>query len=124
MTIVETRAVTGGVDTHLDVHVAAALDSIGGLLGVESFPTTAAGHSELLGWLASFGPVERVGIEDSFFDLGGHSLLATRVVSRNPARIATSCETEREGMTWRASLVAHFKSTALPVSLASVGKAL
>jgi hypothetical protein len=31
MTIVETRAVTGGVDTHADVHVAAALDSIGGL---------------------------------------------------------------------------------------------
>ena len=26
--------------------------------------------------------VERVGIEDSFFDLGGHSLLATQVVSR------------------------------------------
>ena len=37
MTIVErasARAVTGGVDTHLDVHVAAALDDIGGLLGV------------------------------------------------------------------------------------------
>jgi transposase len=63
MTIVETRAVTGGVDTHLDVHVAAALDRIGGLLGVESFPTTASGYSELLSWLASFGPVERVGIE-------------------------------------------------------------
>ncbi len=63
MTIVETRAVTGGVDTHLDVHVAAALDSIGGLLGVESFPTTASGYSDLLGWLAGFGPVERVGIE-------------------------------------------------------------
>ena len=41
MTIVEVaRPVTGGVDTHLDVHVAAALDHIGGLLGVESFPTT------------------------------------------------------------------------------------
>ena len=26
--------------------------------------------------------LERVGIDDSFFDLGGHSLLATRVVSR------------------------------------------
>ncbi|HEU4559345.1 MAG TPA: amino acid adenylation domain-containing protein, partial [Longimicrobium sp.] len=26
--------------------------------------------------------LERVGVEDSFFDLGGHSLLATRVVSR------------------------------------------
>jgi len=33
LTIVETRAITGGVDTHADVHVAAALDPIGGLLG-------------------------------------------------------------------------------------------
>ena len=63
MTIVESSAVTGGVDTHLDVHVAAALDSIGGLLGVESFATTATGYAELLGWLSSFGPVGRVGIE-------------------------------------------------------------
>ena len=63
MTIVENRAVTGGVDTHLDVHVAAALDGIGGLLGVESFPTTRAGYTELLSWLGTFGPVERVGIE-------------------------------------------------------------
>ena len=37
MTIVETRSITGGVDTHLDVHVAAALDGNGGVLGVESF---------------------------------------------------------------------------------------
>ena len=63
MTIVESRAVTGGVDTHLDTHVAAALDSIGGLLGVESFPTTAAGCRMLMDWLTSFGPLERVGIE-------------------------------------------------------------
>lgn len=63
MAIVETRAVTGGVDTHLDVHVAAALDPIGGLLGVESFATTAAGYRSLLDWLASFGTVELIGIE-------------------------------------------------------------
>ena len=36
--------VTGGVDTHLDVNVAAALDGIGGLLGVEQFPTSPAGN--------------------------------------------------------------------------------
>ena len=43
MTIVEVdRRITGGVDTHLDVNVAAALDEIGGLLGVESFATTVA----------------------------------------------------------------------------------
>jgi len=55
--------VTGGVDTHLDVNVAAALDPVGGLLGVAEFPTTLAGHRELLGWLSGFGPVARVGVE-------------------------------------------------------------
>ena len=64
MTIVEdTRAVTGGVDTHADMHVAAALDPIGGLLGVEEFPVTPAGYARLLGWLGGFGTVALVGIE-------------------------------------------------------------
>ena len=31
---------TGGVDTHKDVHVAAVLDAVGRLLGTGSFPTT------------------------------------------------------------------------------------
>jgi transposase len=55
--------VTGGVDTHLDLNVAAVLDRVGGLLGVAEFPATVAGHRELLGWLAGFGPVARVGVE-------------------------------------------------------------
>ena len=64
MTIVEAdRPVTGGVDTHLHVHVAATLDSIGGVLGVESFPTTPAGYGQLLGWMSSFGDVAQVGVE-------------------------------------------------------------
>ena len=32
------RVVTGGVDTHLDIHVASALDHLGGVLGTTSFP--------------------------------------------------------------------------------------
>ena len=64
MTIVEDRPViTGGVDTHADVHVAAALDRIGGLLGVRQFPATAAGYADLLEWLDEFGSVALVGIE-------------------------------------------------------------
>ncbi len=64
MTIVEApRAVTGGVDTHLDLNVAAALDDIGGLLGVEEFATDAGGDRRLLAWLQSFGIVMRVGVE-------------------------------------------------------------
>jgi transposase len=64
MTIVEDRAViTGGVDTHADAHVAAALDAIGGLLGTREFPATAAGYAELLDWLGGFGAVAVVGVE-------------------------------------------------------------
>jgi transposase len=52
-----------GVDTHLDLNVAAAVDHIGGLLGVAEFATTSSGHKELLAWLRGFGPVAKVGIE-------------------------------------------------------------
>jgi transposase len=63
VTIVETRAITGGVDTHADAHVAAALDPIGGLPGGQEFPATAAGYARLLAWLGGFGTVCLAGIE-------------------------------------------------------------
>ena len=64
MTIVEDRPViTGGVDTHADLHVAAALDPLGGLLGVQEFPATATGYAQLLGWLGGFGAIALVGVE-------------------------------------------------------------
>jgi len=64
MTIVEdARAVTGGVDTHAGLHVAAALDPVGGLLGVQEFPATAAGYASLLGWLSGFGDIAVAGVE-------------------------------------------------------------
>jgi hypothetical protein len=60
LTIVETRAITGGVDTHADVHVTAALDPVGGLLGVREFATTPDGYARLLGWLGGFGTVSHL----------------------------------------------------------------
>ena len=57
------RLVIGGVDTHLALNVAAAVDHIGGLLGVAEFATTSSGHKELLAWLKGFGPLAKVGIE-------------------------------------------------------------
>ena len=59
----EARPVTGGVDTHADTHVAAALDGIGGLLGVQEVAATPAGYARLLGWLPGFGTIGLVGIE-------------------------------------------------------------
>lgn len=59
----EVSTVTGGVDTHADTHVAAALDQIGGLLEVKSFPATGRGYQDLEGWFRSFGQLGRVGVE-------------------------------------------------------------
>lgn len=57
------RSVIGGVDTHADVHVAAACDQLGTVLGTESFPTTASGYRALLKFLCSFGVIDKVGVE-------------------------------------------------------------
>jgi transposase len=55
--------VIGGVDTHQDVHVAAALDNVGRLLATASFPTTPHGYRRLLSWLQSHGELDTVGVE-------------------------------------------------------------
>jgi len=84
MTIVEAaRTVTGGVDTHLDVHVAAALDPIGGLLGVESFATTPAGYRKLLSWMEGFGAVTKVGVEGT----GAYGAGLTRFLRRHDVAV-------------------------------------
>ena len=55
MTIVEAaRNITGGIDTHGEIHVAAALDEVGGLLGAESFPANPDGYAALFSWLRGF----------------------------------------------------------------------
>jgi transposase len=65
MSIVGTNpdAVIGGIDTHAEVHVAAAVNDVGGVLGVESFPTTGVGYRQLLSWLRSHGELTLVGVE-------------------------------------------------------------
>ncbi len=55
--------VTVGVDTHLDSHVAVALDHLGRRLGALSVPTTGAGYARLFRWAVALGELERVGIE-------------------------------------------------------------
>jgi transposase len=56
-------AVILGVDTHLDFHVAVAVDHLGRRLGEASVPTTAKGYERLLSWAEAFGPVRCAGVE-------------------------------------------------------------
>jgi len=56
-------SVTVGVDTHLDEHVAVALDHLGRRLDALVVPTSGTGYAKLLRWAESLGRLERVGIE-------------------------------------------------------------
>ena len=105
VTMVETRAITGGVDTHADTHVAAALDPVGGLLGVREFPVTAAGYAGLLGWLGGFGTVCLVGIEGT----GSYGAGLARYLAAAGIRVV---EAARAGgtATARASLIRWMRS--------------
>ena len=58
-----TRQVTGGVDTHKDVHVAAVVDSKDRFLASQAFPRTRHGYRNMHAWMQSFGDLQRVGVE-------------------------------------------------------------
>jgi transposase len=79
----EPGSVTGGVDTHLDIHVAAAVNHLGGVLGTKSFPTTAAGYRMLLRWMRSFGPLNAVGVEGT----GSYGSALARHLAESEVRV-------------------------------------
>ena len=87
-----TRAITGGVDTHAGTHAAAALDPIGGLLGVREFPAAPAGHACLLDWLGGFGTVCLVGIEGT----GSYGAGLARHVTAAGIRVVEADRSDRQ----------------------------
>jgi transposase len=71
-------AVTVGVDTHMDVHVAAALDGLGRMLGSAGFATTPAGNAALIRWAEQHGTIDQVGVEGT----GSYGAQLTRELQR------------------------------------------
>lgn len=61
--LINSPSVVEGVDTHKDLHVAAVVDRNNRVLGSEFFATTRQGYRQMLAWMASFGTVERIGVE-------------------------------------------------------------
>lgn len=52
-----------GVDTHKHLHVAVALDELGGRLGQLTIPATTDGYAQLLQWACGFGRPLAFGVE-------------------------------------------------------------
>src|SRR5258708_32725903 len=55
------RLVTGGVDTHAEVHVVGMVDQAGRVLGTREFPVGAAGYQAALAWMRGHGELVKVG---------------------------------------------------------------
>ncbi len=56
-------AVILGVDTHLEFHVAVAVDHLGRRLGELSVPTTVKGYERILCWAEGFSTMRCAGVE-------------------------------------------------------------
>jgi hypothetical protein len=91
-----TRGITGGVDTHKDLHVAAVVDDCDRVLDTRSFATTRQGYRQML---AKAYVARRVA--------EGHSKLeAIRVLKRTlRARYSASSCGARKTSTQRGSLL-------------------
>ena len=72
-----------GVDTHKHVHVAAVMDSIGGILASLTIATDAGGYQQLLDWAGGFGQIIAFGIEGT----GSYGAGLTSFVRRNGHRV-------------------------------------
>lgn len=54
-----------GIDTHRHIHVAAVMDTIGGILATLTIATDTAGFRQLLAWAQGFGKIISFGVEGS-----------------------------------------------------------
>jgi transposase len=77
------RRVTVGVDTHKHVHVAVALDHLGGRLDDITVSVDTGGYAQLHEWAQSLGKVESFGIEGT----GSYGVGLTSFLRRNGQRI-------------------------------------
>ncbi len=69
--------VTGGIDTHKELNVAAVVDRVGRIMATKEFATTTDGHRALLRWFRGHGELARVGVEGT----GAYGAGITRFLS-------------------------------------------
>lgn len=112
-----------GVDTHKHIHVAAVMDSIGGVLAALTIPTDTAGFRRLLEWAETFGKIIAFGIEGtgsygagltSFLRRNGHKVVEVSRPDRRLRRLNGKSDTLDAENAARAVLAGF--ATAIPKS--------
>ena len=72
-----------GIDTHKHIHVAAAMDSVGGILATMTIATDTNGFRQLLDWASGFGQIIAFGIEGT----GSYGAALTSYVRRHGHKV-------------------------------------
>lgn len=85
------RRVTVGVDTHKYVHVAVALDAVGGVIDARSFTADRAGYDQLISWAAGLGRKLTFAIEGT----GSYGAGLTAAVRRRGIGVVEVMRTDR-----------------------------
>ncbi|MBW1639730.1 IS110 family transposase [Microbacterium resistens] len=80
-----------GVDTHKHIHVAAVMDSIGGILATLTITTDTAGFKQLLEWASGFGKIIAFGIEGT----GSYGAALTSFMRRNDHKVVEVSRPDR-----------------------------
>jgi len=80
-----------GVDTHKHIHVAAVLDTIGGIIATVTIPTDHGGYRQLLTWAGSFGRIIAFGIEGT----GSYGAGLTSFLRRHGHKVIEVCRPDR-----------------------------
>jgi transposase len=83
-----------GVDTHKDLHVAVAIDGLGGLVDqAKAFPANPDGYAELWAWAETLGRVHGFGVEGC----GSYGLGLARFLRRHDRKVAEVARPPRKG---------------------------
>jgi len=85
------RRVIVGVDTHKYVHVAVALDAVGGVVDARSFTADRAGYDQLISWAAGLGQKLTFAIEGT----GSYGAGLTAAVRRRGIGVVEVMRTDR-----------------------------
>lgn len=89
--VVRSGHVVIGVDTHKHVHVAAVMDTIGGILATLTITTDNGGFKQLLEWAPGFGKVLAFGIEGT----GSYGATLTSFLRRHGHKVVEAGRPDR-----------------------------
>lgn len=80
-----------GVDTHKHIHVAAVMDTIGGILATLTIPTDTGGFRQLLAWAEGFDRILAFGIEGT----GSYGATLTSFLRRHDIKVVEAGRPDR-----------------------------